>query len=89
MKDVKSSFNDWCWQMIQAKDIKPGNLITTLSAKTPRVISNVVIVGNEVTLFEKFNGRDKVYMNATLDTKFDLLVHQSTKVPVTEGEVYE
>ena len=86
MQGVK---NDFCWTMIQAKDIKPGNLITAPTAKTPRVISNVVIENNVVTLYEKLGMHDHLYLKVTAEHKFDLLIHHSTKLPVTLGEVYE
>lgn len=53
MQKIQIASNDLAWQTIQAKDIKPGNLITALTAKTPRLISNVIIDNNVVTLYEK------------------------------------
>lgn len=85
----KNSFNDFCWIGIQAKDIKPGNLVTALLAKTPRLISNVIIENDVVTLYEKLGMHEHLFLKVTAEHKFDLLVHQSTKVPVTTGEFYE
>jgi hypothetical protein len=89
MHKEKNDLNDFCWTQVQAKEIKPGNLITKLLAKTPRLISNVIVEDNVVTLFEKHGTHEHLYLKVTAEHKFDLLVHQSTKVPVTEGEVYE
>ena len=80
--------NDFCWKSVEAKEIKPGNLITKQLSKTPRLISNVIIDDNVVTLFEKLGSHEHLFLKVTAEHKFDLLVHQSTKVPVTGGEVY-
>lgn len=88
MHKVKNDFDDFCWTMVQAKEIKPGNLITCLTAKTPRVISNVIIEDDVVTLYEKLGMHEHVYLKVTAEHQFDLLIHHSSHVPVTAGEVY-
>ena len=89
MQKTQKASNDLAWQSIQAKDIKPGNLITALTAKTPRLISNVIITDNVVTLYEKLGMHEHVYLKVTAEHKFDLLIHSSTKESVTAGEIYE
>lgn len=86
---MQQTKNDFCWTAVQAKEIKPGNLITKLLSKTPRLISNVIIEDNVVTLYEKLGVHEHLFMKVTSEHQFDLLIHNSTKVPVTAGEVYE
>lgn len=85
---MQGVINDFCWTGIQAKDVKPGNLITGTLAKTPRLISNVIVQDNVVTLFEKTGSNEYLYIKVTAEHNFDMLVNQSTGVPVTAGEVY-
>lgn len=86
---MQQTKNDFCWTTVQAKEIKPGNLITKLLAKTPRLISNVIIEDNVVTLYVTDDLNERVYIKITSEHEFDLLIHNSTGVPVTEGELYE
>lgn len=81
--------DDLCWKNVEAKELKSGNLIKFEQRQLPRLISNVVIDDNVVTLFEKNVTHEHQFIKVTAEHKFYLLVHQSTMVPVTEGEIYE
>lgn len=89
MHKEKNVLNDYCWKSIEAKELKSGNLIEFKPRHLPRLISNVIIDDNVVTLFEKNGTHEDQFLKVTAEHKFYLLVHQSTMVPVTEGEIYE
>ena len=87
---MQKSYNPFYWKTIEAKEIKPGNLITAITAKTPRLVSNVELSdGNRVvTITEMFNDKEHLYIKTIASHKFDVLMNSDTKLPATQGEVY-
>lgn len=84
----KENQNPFYWKSVEAKDVKPGNIISRCMSTTPRVISNVIVNGDTVSLYEQNGKHETFYQKVTTEHKFDILMNKETAAPATRGELY-
>ena len=80
--------NEFAWRPVLMKDISVGNLVSCFTAKKPRHITRIEKVNGLITLFEKSNDSEKVYLESKSENHpIDLLINCKTLLPATIDQV--